>query len=73
MFCFCAPLLFICDFSVLVGKANQWLQQNPGVKVKLCESVESQVKGMHIPMADTNSSTIYEYGERSNCFHRSLR
>ena len=62
----------------LIKKANQWLQQNPSLKVVNCESVESKgrrkvFKGGPLEMADTESSTFYEKGKDSSWFHRSLR
>ena len=67
----CGYVSFVSQ-SILINKANGWLQQNPGVRVVCCESVESKAK-MNTVVADTSKSTFYEYGERSNWFHRTLR
>ncbi len=58
--------------SALVAKANQWLQQNPTVKVKSCESIESERK-YKATVADTNTSTLYEWGDHVTEYNRSLR
>jgi hypothetical protein len=51
-------------------RANQWLQQNSGIKVKVCESIETKSTGN---MVDTNRADYYESGKMSTFYVRSLR
>ncbi len=51
-------------------KANNWLSQNPTLKVKTCESVELKRRQGD---TDSDKSTFFEYGKSANFFVRILR
>ena len=64
--------MMLLYFRALIPRANEWLRQNPSIKIKVCESVESK-RSSNQPMADTNTSSYYESGRHATIFLRSLR
>ena len=67
--------MVIFIYSVLLGRANTWLSENPAWKVINCETVESKLTwSMGQPLAaDTMTSTYYEPGKASTVYNKSLR
>ena len=67
--------MFLSINSVLVTRANEWLRQNAGLRVKICESIE--VKGRYDGVVDTNKSCYFEadHSKRRmrNMYIRALR
>ena len=61
------------SFSILIQKANQWLQQHTEVRVKTCESIEVKEKSTAQGTVDTEKATYWESGEYSTYYVRCLR
>ena len=64
-------LSFFC--SVLIQRANQWLQQHGDVRVRTCESIEVKERGNSGGAVNTNKSTYWEPGKHSAYYVRCLR
>ncbi|XP_066270908.1 uncharacterized protein [Branchiostoma lanceolatum] len=63
-------------FDVLVTRANQWIQQNPTMEVKTCESLEVKFEyhmGGSGGVMNPDQSLFYESGKMRNCYVRGLR
>ncbi|XP_019631216.1 PREDICTED: uncharacterized protein LOC109475120 [Branchiostoma belcheri] len=63
-------------FDVLVTRANQWLQQNPTMEVKTCESLEVKFEyhlGSSGGVVNPDRSLFYESGKVRSCYVRGLR
>ena len=57
-------------------RANEWLRQNPSVKVTVCESVETKREHMTLGgsgIVDSNRSCYYESGKHASAYVRGLR
>ena len=63
-------MLYITCCSVLVSRANGWLANNPGFKVRSCESLELKLGGHGV---NPEQSVYMESSSMANYYIRALR